>query len=167
MDRVFSLPMTPAKTHLTDKISKPPAPKPHRVSRKEITLKRKTKEGIFAREYVKDLNGTRAAVTAGYPLRSAGSVASRLLKKRNVKALVAKLIEKQAEKLEISADKVLAELGKIGFHSGPLDIKLTDKIRSLELLGKYLKLFVEKVEVTGLGDLPAVLAAARARAQRP
>ena len=159
------MPMTPEKTLLTDKISKPPASKPHRVSRKSITHKRKLKEGIFCKEYVKDLNGTRAAVAAGYSMRGAHVIASRMLQRTTVKAQLAKLIQKQADKLEITPDKVLAELGKIGFHSGPLDIKLTDKIRSLELLGKYLKLFVEKVEVTGLGDLPAVLAAARARAQ--
>ena len=32
-------------------------------------------------------------------------------------------------------------------------IKLADKLRALELLGKYLKLFTEKVEVTGLEGL--------------
>ena len=170
------------------------------------------RERAFCQEYVKDLNGSRAARAAGYSSKGASVRANALLKKSRVKALVAKLIAKQANKLEISADKVLGELAKMGF-SNMLDymradedgefrldfskltreqaaaiqeytvdatggtgdgerkqvmrtrFKLADKARSLELLGKYLKLFVEKVEVTGLGDLPAVLAAARARAQ--
>lgn len=204
--------MTPEKTYLTDKISKPPEPKPHRVSRKGITPKRKLKERTFCKEYIIDLNGTRAATAAGYAARSAHTIASRLLQKVHIKAQLSKLMEKHANKLEISADKVLGELAKMGF-SNMLDymrvdedgafvldfskltreqaaaiqeytvdatggtgdgerklvmrtrFKLADKARSLELLGKYLKLFTEKVEVTGLGDLPAVLAAARARAQ--
>jgi len=212
MGRAFSLPMTPEKTHLTDKISKPPVPKPRHVSRKGNTPKRKLKERTFCKEYIIDLNGTRAATAAGYAARSAHTIASKLLQKVHIKAQLAKLMQKHADKLEISADKVLGELAKMGF-SNMLDymrvdedgefrldfskltreqaaaiqeytvdatggtgdgerkqvmrtrFKLADKARSLELLGKYLKLFVDKVEVTGLGDLPAVLAAARARAQ--
>jgi phage terminase small subunit len=44
--------------------------------------------------------------------------------------------------------------------------KLTDKRASLELLGRYLKLFTDKIEVDVTDDVVARLAAARKRASR-
>jgi phage terminase small subunit len=41
--------------------------------------------------------------------------------------------------------------------------KLADKARSLELLGQYLKLFINKVELSGDADILAALAAGRER----
>ena len=172
--------------------------------------RRHSRHEIFAREYVKDLNGTRAAIAAGYAKKSAKVRASELVTNRNVQALLAKLTKKQAEKLDLSAEKVLSELSRMGF-SNFLDyvniteegdafvdlssvtqeqaaaiqevtvneymegkgkdarkvkrtrLKLVDKIRSLDLLGRHLKLFTEKVEVSGLEGLPERLAEARKR----
>jgi hypothetical protein len=45
-------------------------------------------------------------------------------------------------------------------------VKLADKLRALELLGKYLKLFTEKVEVTASDDLAALIAEGRKRAAK-
>ena len=42
-------------------------------------------------------------------------------------------------------------------------VKLADRARPLELLGKRLRLFTEKVEVSGDVDITAILAAARKR----
>ena len=42
--------------------------------------------------------------------------------------------------------------------------KLVDKDRSLELLGKHLKLFTERIEVSGTAGLAEALAVARKRA---
>ncbi len=42
-------------------------------------------------------------------------------------------------------------------------LKLVDKIRSLDLLGMHLKLFTEKIEVSGLEGLPERLDEARKR----
>ena len=182
---------------------------PKRHSNKTL-IKRKVRYRTFCAEYVKDLNGTRSAIAAGYSKRTAYSKANQLLKKDEVKAILARLMAKKADKLEISADKVLGELAKMGF-SNMLDymradedpefrldfskltreqaaaiqeytvdatggtgdgerkqvmrtrFKLADKARSLELLGKYLKLFADRVEVTGLENLAETLAAARAR----
>ena len=170
-----------------------------------------TRHEIFAREYVKDLNGARAAIAAGYARKTAKSAASRLLTNVNVQAILTKLTKKQADKLDLSAEKVLSELSRMGF-SNLLDyvkvtkegdafvdlsnltpeqaaaiqevtvdeymegkgkdarkvkrtkLKLVDKIRSLELLGKHLKLFTERIEVSGTAGLAEALAAARKRA---
>ena len=44
--------------------------------------------------------------------------------------------------------------------------ELADKIPALELLGKYLKLFTEKIEVSGIEGLTEAVAQARKRVGR-
>ena len=164
----------------------------------------------FCREYIKDLNGTRAAIAAGYAKKSAHVTASQLLSNPKVKELSAELTKKHADKLDLSAEKVLSELSSMGFSNmldyiktteegGAYDdlssltqeqaaaiqevtvdeytegrgkdarkvkrtkFKLTDKIRALELLGKYLKLFTERIEVGGIEGLAEAMAEARKR----
>ncbi len=165
----------------------------------------------FCREYIKDLNGKRAAIAVGYSAKTADRAASRLLSNVEVRALLVKLTKKHADKLDLSAEKVLSELSSMGFcnmldyiktteeGSAYVDLsnltreqaaaipeitvdeyvegkgkharkvkrtklKLVDKIRSLELLGKHLKLFTERIEVSGTAGLAEALAAARKRA---
>ena len=74
----------------------------------------------FCREYLKDLNGTRAAIAAGYGKKNARKIASRLLTNVDIQARVAKLTKKHADKLDLSAEKVLSELSRMGFskHAG-------------------------------------------------
>lgn len=69
----------------------------------------------FAREYVIDLNGEKAAIRAGYNVRSAAAQASRLLKKVKVREAIARIQARHADKLELKAENVLAELARIGF----------------------------------------------------
>lgn len=70
---------------------------------------------MFAREYVIDLNGTRAAIAAGYSENGAEVRASELLSNRKVKAHIDSLLSKRASKLEIKAEHVADELRKLGF----------------------------------------------------
>lgn len=95
----------------------------------------------FCREYIKDLNGTRAAIAAKYSAKSAKEGASRLLTKGNVIARISELkkqsIERVAntEELESDADTTLAHLRGIA-HSNIADYMDMDK---LEALGVKLK----------------------------
>ena len=73
----------------------------------------KTKYSIFAREYVKDCNGTRAAVAAGFSAKSAHVTATRLLKNAKVQAEIAKLQQKIEQKLDLSVERLFEELGRI------------------------------------------------------
>jgi phage terminase small subunit len=70
---------------------------------------------MFAREYVIDLNGTRAAIAAGYAEKAAAQAASQLLRNAKVQREIDKLISKRASKLEIKAEHVADELRKLGF----------------------------------------------------
>lgn len=47
------------------------------------------KQAVFCRELFRDFNQTQAAIRAGYSEKSAGSIASQLLTKPNIKAAVA------------------------------------------------------------------------------
>lgn len=171
--------------------------------------KKELREEIFAREYVKDLNGQQAAIRAGYSEKTARAQASRLLTKSNVQAIIADLTKKKADDLGLSAEKVLRELMLMGF-SNMLDyisvqkdgfayvdlsklsreqaaaiqeittdsyvadseddegeeqgrvvtkvkFKLADKRGSLELLGKYLRLFGERLDIGTVDNKPIEL----------
>jgi phage terminase small subunit len=77
-----------------------------------ITRKRKR----FIDEYLKDLNGTQAAIRAGYSKNSANVQAAQLLALPSVKAYLA---EKEAiinARLDISADRIKKELARVAFQ---------------------------------------------------
>ena len=69
----------------------------------------------FVEEYLVDLNATRAAIRAGYSRKTAQEQSSRLLSNVMVAAAVATAQAKRSERTEITQDRVLTELAKIGF----------------------------------------------------
>lgn len=73
------------------------------------------KQKLFCYEYLKDLNGTQAAIRAGYSVNTANEIASENLTKPNIQDFVGKLKSERVERCEITSDKVLKELAKIGF----------------------------------------------------
>lgn len=72
---------------------------------------------MFAREYVIDLNGTRAAIAAGYSESTAASKASQLLTKSKVQRLIQELQSKRASKLELKAEHITEELRRLAFSN--------------------------------------------------
>lgn len=73
------------------------------------------KQSRFVDEYLVDLNATQAAIRAGYSAATAYSQGQRLLKHVEVAAEIAKRRQKITDKLELTAEGVVAELAKIGF----------------------------------------------------
>lgn len=71
----------------------------------------------FAIEYLKDSNGTQAAIRAGYAESGAHVQATRLLKKAKILSIIEKGNERIKNKLEISIDKVKEEIAKCGFSN--------------------------------------------------
>ena len=179
-------------------------------NRMASSRKRAKREAIFAREYVLDLNGTRAAIAAGYSEKGADVAAARLLGNARVKALISELTKKHCDKLDISAERILKELARLAFldprklfdeagnlkpigqveedtaraiagldhqqlfehfakgqakHVGTTHkVKLADKTRALELLGRYQKLFADTVELKASEELANLIAEGRKRA---
>ncbi|SDG86127.1 Terminase small subunit [Pseudomonas flavescens] len=63
----------------------------------------------FVEEYLVDLNATQAAIRAGYSAKTAGVVGCENLTKPNIQAAIAEARQKQQERTEITADRVLRE----------------------------------------------------------
>lgn len=70
----------------------------------------KGRRELFCREYLKDLNGTQAALRAGYPPTDARTYASRMMSEDEIQERIAELAAGRNEKLEIDAQDVLLEL---------------------------------------------------------
>lgn len=73
------------------------------------------KQARFCEEYMIDLNGTQAAIRAGYSPKTAQEQASRLLSNVIVKGRTDELQKARSKRTEIEADRVVKELALIGF----------------------------------------------------
>lgn len=73
------------------------------------------KEIKFCQEYLIDLNGTQAAIRAGYSKRSAKEIASENLTKPNIKKWIEDQQKAAAKRTELTQDRILQEYAKIAF----------------------------------------------------
>ena len=73
------------------------------------------KQAEFVRQYLVDLNGTQAAIRAGYAPGSASVQGARLLAIAKVQAAVTTAQTARSARTEITADAVVRELAKLGF----------------------------------------------------
>jgi phage terminase small subunit len=71
------------------------------------------RQRAFVNEYLVDLNGTQAAIRAGYAESGASVEASRLLGNVNIAKLIAEAKEKRAEETGIDAAWVLRQAAKL------------------------------------------------------
>lgn len=128
------------------------------------------KQRKFVAEYLKDQNGTQAAIRAGYSKKTAGHIAIRLLQKVTIKELVETGLNKAAEEAGVTAEwvarrlKLVAErciqevdpivkangiykrdrnTGKICF-----DFDAAGASKALELLGKTKGMFIDKHDIS-------------------
>jgi len=152
------------------------------------------RQSRFVDEYLVDLNGTQAAIRAGYAPKRADQQASRLLARKDIADEVALRQAARAERTQIDADWVLTRLSKEAtadladlydadgslkpVHDWPLiwrqglvagievdeiragdvvvgqvrKVKLSDRIKRIELIGKHVNVqaFRDQVEQTGV-----------------
>ena len=73
------------------------------------------KQRRFVDEYLIDLNATQAAIRAGYSDKTAGSQAFDLLKKPEIESYISERMKDRESRTQITQDRVLKELAKIGF----------------------------------------------------
>jgi phage terminase small subunit len=154
---------------------------------------------LFVREYLKDLNGTQAAIRAGWSKGTAPSSAYHLLAREDVQDMVREANAERLERAEVSADMVLKQLIALStvdiasafdehgvvkqLHEMPPEtraalagieayeeyagrgadrepvgrvtkIKLMNKLDVLELLGRHLSLFNDKMQISGPDNGP-------------
>lgn len=119
------------------------------------------KQRIFADEYLKDLNGTRAYKVA-YPNvkkdTTAATNAGRLLRYAEVKAYIDEQLEIMHNERTADAQEILEYLTSVmrgketetiatskGLYDG-VEVGAKDRLKAAELLGKRHALFTDKVE---------------------
>ena len=72
------------------------------------------KQQAFVREYLIDLNATQAYVRAGFrESRASGACAHTMLKKPEIQAALSVAIAKRAQRVELTADRVLEETRRV------------------------------------------------------
>lgn len=104
------------------------------------------KQQRFVEEYLKDLNATQAAIRAGYSAKTARSVGAENLTKPDVQAAVEAGRKAQSQRCQIDADYVLTRL-KLEAERQDEDASHSARVAALNLLGKHLGMFVDKLEV--------------------
>lgn len=98
-----------------------------------------TKQKKFCEEILVDDNATQAAIRAGYPERSASSIGNENRKKPKIQKYISELKEARSLRTQVTADRILVELAKIGFAEK--GIKPGDKLKALGMLGKHVGIF--------------------------
>lgn len=128
----------------------------------------------FASEYVIDYNATLAAERAGYSKKTSKSQGSRLLTNVDVLARVRELQAETVKRLAISEDRVIKALWEtyercmqavpvmvydrdIGDYveTGEYTFDSKGALRALELIGKHMGMFKDKMEITQ--DVPIIV----------
>lgn len=140
------------------------------------------KQQRFVEDYLIDLNATQAAIRAGYSKDTAYSQGQRLLKNVEVASAIQEAQNKRSERTQITQDDVIRRLIEIAdISTGKKAITETEIARTeggvivgtdvtktcfephaankaLELLGKHLGMFKDRVDVTtGDNPLPTVI----------
>lgn len=117
------------------------------------------KQKRFCEEYLIDLNATQSYLRAGYKAKSneiARVESHKLLTKPNIQQYIEELRAEQSKRTEITADRVLEELGSVAFNKDIVCIG-RDKVKALELIGQHIGMFTEKVSITKEEEIPRLL----------
>ena len=107
------------------------------------------KQKAFCREYVKDFNGKAAAIRAGYRERSAEVQASRMLSNVKAQQYIDQLKQDLTKDTKVTVEWIAEQLTDIAIQAE----KDTDRIKALELLGKYKAMFTDKQKVEHSGAM--------------
>lgn len=119
------------------------------------------KQERFVAEYLIDLNATQAAIRAGYSEKTAYSQGQRLLKNVEIAKSLTVARAKRVERVEVSADWVLARLvenversmqaeavrDREGNETGEYVYAGNVANKALELLGKHCGMFSDNVNL--------------------
>jgi hypothetical protein len=127
---------------------------------------------LFVAEYLADpkSNATQAVIRAGFSEKRAKVTASELLKDSEIKAAIEHKRNQRLAKLDIDANLVLADIiasRERCIEAGSAGWAIAARLKCNELLGRYLKMWTEKLEVGFDEELMKRLEAGRKRASLP
>jgi len=138
-------------------------------------MKLTKKQQMFVDEYIIDLNGTQAAIRAGYSKKSARQAGTENLSKPSIREAIDERLAEKKDKLIMKQDEILERLTEqgrreatdyqvviveepifddndnvIGVEKKPQIVEVPtqnkDAIKALELLGKRYRMWTEKIE---------------------
>ena len=110
-------------------------------------MKLNARQKAFCEYYVASGNATDAAIKAGYSERTAKSIGQRLLTFVNIKKRIEELSQKIANNNNIMTAKERQEYLTKLINSD--DVKVSDKLKALDILNKMTGEYTQKVEVNG------------------
>jgi len=135
------------------------------MSNSKNKLKLTAKQEKFCNEYLVDLNASGAARRAGYSVKTSNVTGPQYLLKPVVQARIQQLRKVLAKNEGVTPEKVVAEFASIAFHKPSKIYKVSDKIKALESLGKYLGIFLEDNKQKADSFATALSEATKCRAQ--
>ena len=129
------------------------------------------KQERFVEEYLVDLNATQAAIRAGYSEQTARQIGAQNLSKLVIQQAIEAARNKRSERVELTQDEVVRDLRELrDICMGRKPVRITEVVKNaqlgkvtsrevevyaleptgagkaLDLLGKHLGMFVDKVE---------------------
>lgn len=107
------------------------------------------KQQRFVEEYLVDLNGTQAAIRAGYSAKTANEQAARLLAKVSIAGAVQTAKAVRAEKTGFDAEWVLTQTADV-YAEARKENDRPSALRALDLMGKHVDVqaFEERTRTT-------------------
>ena len=104
------------------------------------------KQELFIQEYIKTGNATSSAIKAGYSKRTARVIGQENLTKPALKKRIEELSQKIACNNIMTAKERQEYLSKL-INSD--DVKVSDKLKALDILNKMTGEYIQRVEVNG------------------
>src|SRR5262245_58827308 len=103
---------------------------------------------MFVEEYCADKNATQAAKRAGYPVKSAGEIGSRLLKKVSISRAVERELARQAKRIQVDAGVVLTEYARIATADARKAFGRDGRLKRIHEMPEDLTRAISSFEVT-------------------
>ena len=104
------------------------------------------KQELFIQEYIKTGNATSSAIKAGYSKKTARAIGQENLTKPYIKKRIEELSQKIANNNIMTAKERQEYLTKL-INSDY--VKVSDKLKALDILNKMTVEYIQKVEVNG------------------
>ena len=104
------------------------------------------RQELFIQEYIKTGNATNSAIKAGYSKKTARVIGQENLTKPYIKKKIEELSQKIACKSIMTAKEWQEYLTKL---INAADVKVSDKLKALDILNKMTGEYIQKVEVNG------------------
>ena len=104
------------------------------------------RQELFIQEYIKTGNATHSTIIAGYSKKTAYSIGQRLLKNVEVEKAIDNLSKNIAINNIMTAKERQEFLTSLILNN---DVKVSDKLKAVDLLNKMTGEYIQKVEVNG------------------